>query len=231
MKTKIKIILLSFILIILSASSFSQKSGDEKTKSWEFGVELFPNYSIISKDYSKKFTIDGYCHGHYKESISFRFVANKTLNKHLSLYLGAGAQFTGEKVNRTLFYIGEDATSRDTVFHNISNTQFSVGFNAHFTKRLYLHHAASALINFRNRISDKNIQNFEKFSYYNYKSIQNKTLYSFSFQMGLGFNLIHKESFKLYLQPNFEIIFRNNRKKISPKTSTKMYGVVLGTRF
>ncbi len=220
-----------FLLILLASKAFCQSEVEIKRDKWDFGLELFPNYSIISKKYSNKFAFDGYSVGDFKESFSFRFVANKKLNKFLSLYLGAGVQFTGEQVNRTLFYIGDETIGYDTVFHNLSNTQFSLGFNARITKRFYFHNAASVLINFNNRFSDQTIENFDKFKFYNYSDLQNKTLYSFSYQAGIGFYFIRRKEFKAYIQPNFEVIVRNNRKEISPNKSVKMYGLVLGTRF
>ncbi len=226
---KLTICILLFILTISNA--FCQAKTRTNGDKWDFGLELFPNYSIISKDYSNKFTFDGYCRGDYKKSFSFRFVANKKLNNFICLYMGAGAQFTGEQVNRTIFYFGEDIYSYDTVFHNISNTQFSLGFNARITQRFYFHNAASLLINFRNRFSDKTIENFDKFQFYIYNDLRNKTLYSFSYQAGFGFYFIQRQGYKAYIQPNFEVIVRNNRKETSSNKLVKMYGIVLGTRF
>jgi hypothetical protein len=215
-------------------------------KKFNFGMNLFPNYSfgIISNDGSST----SYSESTFKEletwkpSISANVFVEYILNSRSSIGLGLGYQNNGERTKKFDLIFGinpvtgeiitdPSAPSQARTVYNHHNIEVPVYYKHSFGERFYLLVGTSAIINISN--TRTSVKYFSDGSEERNTSEDNSTEFrrlNFSGNFGFGLDYVKKEKFSLFVHPFIQCGILGVSKSASLNRNILSLGISTGVK-
>lgn len=232
------------ITIILTVFTYITIQAQEKK--FDFGINLFPNYSIgiISNDGSTSSSVQSSFQEFetWKPSMSSSIFVEYRLNKKSSIGLGLGYQNNGERTKKFDVIIGVNpntgeiesdpsAPTQARTIYNHHNIEIPIYYRHSFSERFYLLAGTSAIINISNTKTGV--------KYYADGSKERNTLednstdfrgFNFSGNIGFGMNYLNKEDFSLFVHPYIQYGILGVSKSASLNRKFLSLGIATGIK-
>ncbi len=229
-------------LFLISFNSFTQSK-------WSFGVEAFPNYTIMTyqsdgtfpndEDFWKDYEIGKFC-------FSQQFYTSYKINEKSSVSLGIGYHKTGQRTKEMKYIYGNIDPRRGFVandpndpaipaksqfYYNHHNIQLPILYSFNFSKLIYIRGGLNTIFNISNTqthyFTDQGGNENKNTIDYNSTNFRKVNL---SARLGVGFNILNREKFRLYAQPSLEKSFLGLSKNASLNRLPLSFGVGFGVQ-
>jgi len=205
------------ITTTLILSVFTCITIQAQEKKFDFGMNLFPNYSlgVISNDGSTPSSVESGFQDieTWKPSISANIFVEYSFNKKSSVGLGLGYQNNGERTKKLDLIFGinpntgqattdPSAPSQARIIYNHHNIEIPVYYKHIFGERFYLLAGTSAIINISN--TRTGVKYYEDGSKERNTVEDNSTEFrglNFTGNIGFGLNYFKREKFSLFVHP------------------------------
>ena len=232
--------LLLISVVFATVCSFGQE------QKFTLGVNLFPNYSlgIVSNSLN---TNDDVKHAiqdfeTWKPSLSASVFVEYELKENDFLGFGLGYQNNGERSKKTALIFNIDPTTGQPIFdpsqpsqakykYNHHNLEIPVFFRHHFNNRFYglvgisgivnLYNTRTSIYYYTNKPSERNSKTDN--------STEFRSL-NLSTNIGVGYDLLQKEKFTLYVQPNIQCAILGVSKNAIINRNPISLGLAMGIR-
>lgn len=214
-----KLITLTFLLFINLA--FSQN------KRFNYGLNILPNYSFVTAINQGELNSEFVNAIMKNEKNKFAFSCNAFLkynfNDKLSLISGLGFQNNGEQSGKYKVY---------RIVYNRNNFELMINVKYHFTKRWFGVIGVSEFYNLSNKTKSILYPNNQRKVNSNVEDkLTDFNAFNTGINIGFGYNVIHKENYRIFLQPNFQYGLFGVAKNVNLNRRFVLLGLNLGVEF
>lgn len=239
--TKMKNIAAAITLVVFSCFTIQAQE-----KKFDFGINLFPNYSmgVISNDGNTPSSVESSFQDieTWKPSMSANIFVEYNLNKRSSIGFGLGYQNNGERTKKFDLIFGVNpntgeiendpsAPTQARTIYNHHNIEIPIYYKHSFGERFYLLAGTSAIINISNTRTGV--------KFYADGSKERNTLednstdfrgFNFSGNVGFGMNYLNKEKFSLFVHPYIQYGILGVSKSASLNRNILSLGISTGIK-